>query len=156
MKKTCVLTLGLFTALSMSAQLNVVKDAEKAFKGADNYGAYQKAIGAIKPAFTNPETDKQAQTYWIPGKAGFKIYDDMYAKKAIGQDVNLSDMGAALIDGYDYAMKALALDIRFFILGQPRICKSLQCLDYLSVNSPESSFRQVSSRCASRLNCSSV
>ena len=99
MKKTCVLTLGLFTALSMSAQLNVVKDAEKAFKGADNYGAYQKAIEAIKPAFTNPETDKQAQTYWIPGKAGFKIYDDMYAKKAIGQDVNLSDMGAALIDG---------------------------------------------------------
>lgn len=110
MKKTCVLTLGLFTALSMSAQLNVVKDAEKAFKGADNYGAYQKAIEAIKPAFTNPETDKQAQTYWIPGKAGFKIYDDMYAKKAIGQDVNLSYMGAALIDGYDYAMKALALD----------------------------------------------
>ncbi|MDE5650805.1 MAG: tetratricopeptide repeat protein [Duncaniella sp.] len=110
MKKTCVLTLGLFAALSMSAQLNVVKDAEKAFKGADNYAAYQKAIEAITPAFSNPETDKQAQTYWIPGKAGFKVYDDMYAKKAIGQDVNLVDMGSALLDGYEYGMKALDVD----------------------------------------------
>lgn len=110
MKKTCVLTLGLFTALSMSAQLNVVKDAEKAFKGADNYAAYQKALEAITPAFSNPETDKEAQTYWIPGKAGFKIYDDMYAKKAIGQDVNLVDMGSALLDGYEYGIKALDVD----------------------------------------------
>ncbi|MDE6116555.1 MAG: tetratricopeptide repeat protein [Duncaniella sp.] len=110
MKKTCVLTLGLFAALSMSAQLNVVKDAEKAFKGADNYAAYQKALEAITPAFSNPETDKQAQTYWIPGKAGFKVYDDMYAKKAIGQDVNLVDMGSALLDGYEYGMKALDVD----------------------------------------------
>ncbi len=110
MKKTCVLTLGLFTALSMSAQLNVVKDAEKAFKSADNYAAYQKAIEAITPAFSNPETDKQAQTYWIPGKAGFKIYDDMYAKKTLGQDVNLVDMGSALLDGYEYGIKALDVD----------------------------------------------
>lgn len=110
MKKTCVLTLGLFAALSMSAQLNVVKDAEKAFKGADNYAAYQKALEAITPAFSNPETDKEAQTYWIPGKAGFKVYDDMYAKKAIGQDVNLVDMGSALLDGYEYGMKALDVD----------------------------------------------
>ncbi|MCM1138620.1 MAG: tetratricopeptide repeat protein [Duncaniella sp.] len=110
MKKTCVLTLGLFTALSMSAQITVVKEADKAFKGADTYAAYQKAVQEITPAFTNPETDKDAETYWIPGKAGFKLYDDMYAKKAIGQDVNLNDMGSALLDGYNYGMKALALD----------------------------------------------
>lgn len=110
MKKTCVLTLGLFAALSMSAQVNLVKESEKAFKSVKDYAAYQKAVEAITPAFSNPETDKQAQTYWIPGKAGLKIYDDMYAKKAIGQDVNLLDMGSALLDGYDFSMKALAVD----------------------------------------------
>ena len=110
MKKLCVLTLGLFAAMSMSAQLSVVKEAEKAFKGADTYAAYQKALQTIAPAFTNPETDKMAQTYWIPGKAGFKLYDDMYLQKTIGKDVNLSDMGNALLDGYEYGMKALDLD----------------------------------------------
>ena len=110
MKKLCVLTLGLFAAMSMSAQLSVVKEAEKAFKGADTYAAYQKALQTITPAFTNPETDKMAQTYWIPGKAGFKLYDDMYLQKTIGKDVNLSDMGNALLDGYEYGMKALDLD----------------------------------------------
>ncbi|MBD5312969.1 MAG: hypothetical protein HDR96_05745 [Bacteroides sp.] len=110
MKKICVLTVGLFAAASMTAQVAVVKEAEKAFKSVDNYGAYQKALNVITPAFSNPETDKDAQTYWIPGKAGFKLYDDLFAKKTFGQDVNLVDMSNALLDGYTYGMKALALD----------------------------------------------
>lgn len=110
MKKICVLTVGLLAAASMTAQVAVVKEAEKAFKGADNYAAYEKALQVITPAFSNPETDKEAQTYWIPGKAGFKLYDDLFAKKTFGQDVNLVDMSNALLDGYTYGMKALSLD----------------------------------------------
>ncbi|MBD5318005.1 MAG: tetratricopeptide repeat protein [Duncaniella sp.] len=110
MKKICVLTAGLFAAASMTAQVAVVKDAEKAFKSVDSYAAYQKALQIITPAFTNPETDKDAQTFWIPGKAGFKLYDDLFAKKTFGQDVNLVDMSNALLDGYTYGMKALAVD----------------------------------------------
>ena len=110
MKKICVLTIGMFAATSMTAQVAVVKEAEKAFKSADSYAAYQKAVETITPAFSSPETDKQAQTYWIPGKAGFKLYDDLFAKKSFGQDVNLVDMGNALLDGFNYGMKALAVD----------------------------------------------
>ena len=110
MKKICVLTVGLLAAASMTAQVAVVKEAEKEFKSADSYAAYQKALQAITPAFSNPETAKEAQTYWIPGKAGFKLYDDLFAKKTFGQDVNLVDMSSALLDGYTYGMKALALD----------------------------------------------
>ena len=63
MKKICVLTIGMFAATSMTAQVAVVKEAEKAFKSADSYAAYQKAVETITPAFSSPETDKQAQTY---------------------------------------------------------------------------------------------
>ncbi|WP_297067065.1 tetratricopeptide repeat protein [uncultured Duncaniella sp.] len=110
MKKICVLTVGLLTAASMTAQVAVVKEAEKAFKSVDSYAAYQKALQAITPAFSNSETAKEAQTYWIPGKAGFKLYDDLFAKKTFGQDVNIIDMSNALLDGYNYGMKALDVD----------------------------------------------
>jgi len=110
MKKICVLTIGMLAAASMSAQEAVVKEAEKAFKGAENYAAYQEAVKIITPAFSDPQTGKQAQTYWIPGKAGFKLYDELFAKKSFGQEVNLVDMGNALLDGYTYGMKALAVD----------------------------------------------
>lgn len=110
MKKICVLTAGFLAAASMTAQVAVVKEAEKAFKAVDSYGAYQKAVTAITPAFSNPETQKDAQTYWIPGKAGFKLYDDLFAKKTFGQNVNVIEMGNALLDGYKYGMQALPLD----------------------------------------------
>jgi len=110
MKKICVLTLGLLAAASMSAQTATVKEAEKAFKNVNSYSSYQNAVKAITPAFSNAETANNAQTYWIPGKAGFKLYDDMYAQKVIGKDVNLDEMGSALLEGYNYALKALALD----------------------------------------------
>lgn len=110
MKKICILSLGLFAIGSLSAQEAVVKEAEKAFKAADSYPAYQEALTVITPAMTNPETSKEAATFWIPGKAGFKIYDDLYAKKSLGQDVNLVEMSNALLDGYNYGMKAIAVD----------------------------------------------
>lgn len=110
MKKISVLALGLLASVSVSAQTSVLKESEKAFKGVDSYGAYQKALEGIKPAFTNAETEKQAQTYWIPGKAGFKLYDDLYSQKLIGKNPDLIEMGSALLDGYKYGMMALAVD----------------------------------------------
>ncbi|MDE6370546.1 MAG: tetratricopeptide repeat protein [Duncaniella sp.] len=110
MKKICVLTLGLIAAASMSAQTTVVKSAEKAFKGANSYAAYQSAVKEITPAFTNPETSENAQTFWIPGKAGFKLYDELLGKKTLGENVSLDDMGCALLDAYKFGLQAIALD----------------------------------------------
>lgn len=110
MKKLSVLAIALAAAGSMSAQTALVKEAEKAFKAVDSYASYQKALQQITPAFSNPETDKNAQTYWIPGKAGFKLYDDLYGQKALGKNINMVDMSNALLDGYDYGLKALDCD----------------------------------------------
>ena len=120
MKKICVLTLGLLAAASMSAQTATVKEAEKAFKGVNSYSSYQNAVKAITPAFSNPETSGNAQTFWIPGKAGFKLYDDMYGQKIIGKEVNLDDMGSALLDGYKYALDALKVDTVIDKKGKPK------------------------------------
>lgn len=110
MKKICILTLGLFAAASLNAQVSLVKDAEKKIKGAGNYAAYNEAVQSLTPAFSNPETQNDANTYWVPGKAGFALYDKLYGEKSLGQDVNLSDMGNALLDGYKYGMMAIAVD----------------------------------------------
>ncbi len=110
MKKISILTLGLLASVSMSAQTSLVKEAEKTFKGVDKYSAYQKAVEQITPAFSNEETKGNAQTYWIPGKAGFKLYDDLYSQKLIGKNPDLIEMGSALIDGYKYGMMALEVD----------------------------------------------
>lgn len=70
MKKICVMTLGLLASVSLSAQVTLVKDAEKAIKGAGKYSEYKAAVEKITPAFSDPETKDNAQTYWIPGKRG--------------------------------------------------------------------------------------
>lgn len=110
MKKICVLTLGLLASASISAQIAVVKDGEKAIKGADSYPAFVEAVKVIEPAFTDPETSKDSKTFWIPGKQGFKLYDDMLVKVQLGQQVTPLEMAGALLDGYRYAYKALDVD----------------------------------------------
>lgn len=110
MKKICVLTLGLLASASVSAQVTLVKEAEKAFKGADKYAAYQDAVKKITPAFSDPETKENAQTYWIPGKAAFKLFDETQLQQQIGKEVNLIEMGQELLDGYRYGLQALSVD----------------------------------------------
>ncbi len=111
MKNFSILTLGLLATVSMSAQTSVVKEADKTFKAVDSYSAYQKAVEQITPAFTNEETKGNSETFWIPGRAGFKLYDDLYSKKLIDPSkVDNIEMGEALINGYKYGMLALDVD----------------------------------------------
>ncbi len=109
MKKFCIFALGLATAVAASAQLNVVKDAERAMKGGDEA---KKVVEIITPAFSNPETSQLAQTYYIPGKASFNEYDKLlglkqFNKLKAGDDVKMSKL---LLQGYDMFMKAFPLD----------------------------------------------
>lgn len=110
MKKISILTLALLAGASMSAQTALLKEADKAFKNVNSYGQYKSAVKALEPAFTNPETQKLAQTYVAPSKGGFAVYDKMYAEKTLGKDVNLIEMGSALLDGYKYGMLVIAND----------------------------------------------
>lgn len=110
MKKISLMALALVSAASMSAQVTLVKEAEKAFKGADTYPAFQEAVTLITPAFTNDETKSDAKTFWIPGKQAFKIYDDMLVNKQLGKQVSDLDMSLVLLDGLNYGFKALDVD----------------------------------------------
>ena len=68
MKKITLFVLALATAVAASAQANVLKDAERAMKEGKEA---KDVVAIITPAFTNPETQNNPQTYVIPGKASF-------------------------------------------------------------------------------------
>lgn len=111
MKKHLVLAAAAM-ALSASAayaQADVVKAAERAQKEGKAPG---EIVNIITPAFTNPETAMSAQIYFIPGKAYYAEFDDLFAKKQFGRLPDGGDVTMAndLINGYDYYMKALPLD----------------------------------------------
>lgn len=110
MKKISILGLCLAAAMTASAQADLLKETEKSFKGVKEYPAYEAKVKEMQPLFSNPETMSLAQTYYIPGKAAFEVYDNLYLQKSIGQNPDMNQMGKALLEGYDYMMKALPLD----------------------------------------------
>lgn len=111
MKKHLVIAAAAFFAGSMalSAQMQVLKDAERAQKGGE---APAKVVEIITPAFTNPETATLAQTYYIPGKAMFGEYDKLYGMKQLGKlgDGDAKKMATDLLQGYAFYVKALPFD----------------------------------------------
>lgn len=109
MKKIILLGAGIICALGAMAQQNVLKDAERAMKAKE---PMKKVVEIVTPAFTNPETENQAQTWYIPGKAAFNEYDNLLGLQAFGKlpEGGQATMGANLLDGYDYMTKALSLD----------------------------------------------
>lgn len=111
MKKFCLLGLGLAAGLTLSAQADVVKDVEHALKeGSPNYEA---ALKSIQPALSNPETKDLAQPWYLAGKAGFGLYDQLYIQESLGNALDAAGKkkaGQALIDGYGYYFTAIPLD----------------------------------------------
>lgn len=109
MKKISMLGVCALIGVGAFGQANVVKDAEKAAKSGK---PLEEVIAIITPAFTNPETQNNPQTYMIPGKAGVALYDKMFQAAALGQlpADGQKIRSNALLTGYDYLMKALPLD----------------------------------------------
>lgn len=112
MKKIAILALGALVSLCAAAQPvpQVLKDAEKAVKGAKTPEQVDKAI---QPAIADPASAKLAQTYYVPGKHLFKMYDDIIGTEAItGQrPAELAPLMPLMIfNGFDYYLKALPLD----------------------------------------------
>lgn len=109
MKKLTLAAIALAAAATASAQVDLVKSAERMAKDGAEMSA---VVEAITPAFTNEETANMALTWFVPGKAGFGEYDKLVGLKALGQlpeDGN-KKMGHLLIDGYEYFVKAFPLD----------------------------------------------
>ncbi|MBD5177545.1 MAG: tetratricopeptide repeat protein [Bacteroidales bacterium] len=109
MKKILLSALLIGATVGATAQVAVLKEAERAMKGGKTAA---EVITVITPAFTDAETAGMAQTYFIPGKASYGEYDKMLGLKTLGQLKDGDDvkMGNLLIQGYDYFQKALPLD----------------------------------------------
>lgn len=108
MKKVSILGLIMLSGLSMSAQMSLVKDADKQFKpGKTDYAEWVKVI---EPAFTNPESAGNVETWFVAGENGFKNFDTYFNLMQLGQQVDNKATAAPLVAGYGYFMKALPLD----------------------------------------------
>lgn len=108
MKKISILGICLISAATSFAQMSAVKDAERALKSgsADHYAIRN----TIAPAMTNDESKGEAMTWYVAGKNEVDLYDNLFGKKSIGQDVDSKEIGTSLINGYKYYMVALPLD----------------------------------------------
>ena len=110
MKKLSILAAGLLIGtLAMPAQEQVLKDAERAMKDGK---APAEVLTIITPAFNDPATAQLAQTYFIPGKAYYANYDELFALKQFNK---LPEDGSAkmvddVLKGYENFIKALPLD----------------------------------------------
>lgn len=109
MKKISLLGLAALTGLAAFAQESVLKEAERAMKANKTLS---EVVTIITPAFTDPTTAEKSGTYYIPGKAGFKEYDNLFTREQLGQldEAGKAQKVKALMGGYDYMMKALPLD----------------------------------------------
>lgn len=108
MKKISILGLALLAAGSASAQMQTVKDVENELK--KDPMSFPKAIETLKPAFTNAESDKQAQTWYVAGKGAFDYVNQAFTMSRVTKEMNYPQCGQFVIDGFEYLLKALPLD----------------------------------------------
>lgn len=131
MKKSLFFLACAAATLSMGAQQQVVKDAEKAMKSGKDYTVVYEMI---LPAMSNPATANDAATYYIPGKAGFNQYDKMLGQRQLGMlgDGGEVVMAEALMGGYENMMKALPLDTVLDAKGKVKTKYSKDILNVIS------------------------
>lgn len=108
MKKISFFGLCLLTAVGVSAQTDLVKQVERTMKSSPD--KYPANLQTLKPAFTNPETAEDAYVWYVAGKGGMDFYDNQQKLLVIGNPVDKSAMGHALVDGYGFLMTALEKD----------------------------------------------
>lgn len=111
MKKISILGVCLLTGLAAMAQVSLVKDVEHTLKGSSP--DFQKALNDVQPALTNSETAGIMMPWYLAGKAGFGLYDNLYVQESLGATLTPDQKktaGHALVDGYNYYFKALHLD----------------------------------------------
>lgn len=106
MKKIALFGVCLATAVAAFAQAPVLKTAERKVKS----GNYDEAMKILKPAMTDAETAKMAQTWYLAGKAGIDFYDAQYLNLQVKKEVDKKKMSHALLDGINYYIAALPLD----------------------------------------------
>ncbi len=135
MKKICLLGVSLATALVTMAQADVVKDVEHMLKGSNP--DYAKAMQAIQPALSDPATANTVMPWYLAGKASIGEFNEVLKKVQIGQEVTpqqKKDASIALVNGFNYYLKALPLDSLPNEKGKIKPKKSKEMLNTIKMN----------------------
>ena len=110
-KLVLILTCAALATGGAYAQNKLVDEVKSEIGGMNaNSSTFKNARGKIKAALSNEETKNSALAWFIAGKSGYGFYDKCMGEKAIGKQVDDKDMCTALLEGYEYFMKALELD----------------------------------------------
>lgn len=123
-----ILSVALLAAMSFSAsfaQKNNVSSAERIAKKKE--ANFDEARQLIQQALTNPETKDQAKTYYVAGFIEENNFTQENLKQVVGQEPNKAVMNKALLDMYDYYIKAKEIDNQPNEKGKvkPRYTKSI-------------------------------
>lgn len=103
--------LSLFLVLSVTLSFAQKKNVSKAknltlMENAD----FTAAREAIQPAFNDSTTMYDAATWYVAGTIGYKENDALFQKMVLGQEVDQVQKGKAIMESYNYFLKACALD----------------------------------------------
>ena len=128
MNKKTIIVLACISliSLSLSAQHSLIAQAKKDISGLTmTVDSYNKAFNRFKPALTNEETSGRAETWALANRIKVEQYDKFMDNRRVGKKIDVKAMGHALIDAYDYGIKALELDTVPILdkKGQPSIDK---------------------------------
>ncbi len=107
--KKIILSMMLVVSFTMgfAQKSNVSKAKNKALMESPDFAG---AREAIKPALTDPTTKDLASTWHVAGLIGYKENEAVFAKQALGQTVDVMAKGQAIMESYQYFMKAYELD----------------------------------------------
>jgi tetratricopeptide (TPR) repeat protein len=100
-----VMVMG-FTML-YAQKANVSKAKNKALMESPDFKG---AREAIKPALADPTTKDLASTWHVAGMIGYKENEAFYAKQVLGQTIDPILKGQAIMESYQYFIKATQLD----------------------------------------------
>lgn len=132
MKKISILGLCLVAGLSMSAQKSLMKEVESTVKSG-NFD-YPTVKAQIEEITTNPETKDDVKAWMLGGNAAFAHYDALFLKMQMGQEIDKKEIGNAMIDGYEYMIKALPLDTVINEKGKVKAKESKKILKAIAEN----------------------
>lgn len=108
MKKT-ILTICIAISFTgtFAQKANVSKAKNLALMSTPDFTA---ARAAIKPALDEATTKDDANTWYVAGLIGYKENESYVTKQMLQQQVDADAKGKAVMESYDYFIKAYALD----------------------------------------------
>lgn len=108
MKKILIIACGLLMAGTVTAQENVLKDAERGLKvEVPDHGGI---AAMLKGAMKDPSTADNVKTWYLAGKNAFQTWQTGWEQLQIGGNPDKVNMSKSILEGFDYYTKAFTMD----------------------------------------------